>query len=388
MIEHQINTPPSHDSGPLTPDVYSHIGSDLDLIKAVSGYGRELFFSNIIDYIANHCSEVIASALREFLPPSGFDKVERENRHMDLVFFGRDANQSIPVLVVENKRGSIATEKQLQEYIKKITGNKGNKIGKNSGCSFLLISPHRFDKDVADRAGWSFMGYKDLGQRLDSALGDYAEKNSGYSDTLQYKLLKAAIEYMPYLEEESTRIYDGVKSDTKCSELRNQDDSSDTIKLRYCAVAHMLKVRLKEEGVIGVDCGFDSGSTLPMANLEFKDYLEIGKDKLSFILSFQGEVLSIGFFQEGHFDNLDNKKKKESRKDMWRIHNFAEILKQITDRPEGFDDYKGTGYMTSGYILPMYRIDMRDRTVDEIVETMCRYAKGALAYSQNISANP
>ena len=346
-----------------------------------------MFFSNIIDYIANHCSEVIASALREFLPPSGFDKVERENRHMDLVFFGRDANQSIPVLVVENKRGSIATEKQLQEYIKKISGNKGNKIGKNSGCSFLLISPHRFDKDVADRAGWSFMGYKDLGQRLDSALGDYAEKNSGYSDTLQYKLLKAAIEYMPYLEEESTRIYDGVKSDTKCSELRNQDDSSDTIKLRYCAVAHMLKVRLKEEGVIGVDCGFDSGSTLPMANLEFKDFLEIGKDKLSFILSFQGEVLSIGFFQEGHFDNLDNKKKKESRKDMWRIHNFAEILKQITDRPEGFDDYKGTGYMTSGYILPMYRIDMRDRTVDEIVETMCRYAKGALAYSRNVPAN-
>ena len=242
--------------------MYSHIGSDLDLIKAVSGYGRELFFSNIIDYIANHCSEVIASALREFLPPSGFDKVERENRHMDLVFFGRDANQSVPVLVIENKRGSIATEKQLQEYIKKITGNKGSKIGKNSGCSFLLISPHCFDKDVADRAGWSFM------------------------------------------------------------------------------------------------------------------------------LSFQGEVLSIGFFQEGHFDNLDHKQTNERRKDTRRIHNFAEILKQITDRPEGFDDYKGTGYMTSGYILPMYRIDMRDRTVDEIVETMCRYAKGALAYSQNISANP
>ncbi|MDE7346238.1 MAG: hypothetical protein K2N48_05810 [Muribaculaceae bacterium] len=388
MTEHQINTPPRQENDALTSVSDTRLGSDHDLIKAVSGYGRELFFSNIIDYIANHCSEVIASALQEFLPASGFDKVERENRHMDLVFFGRDANQSIPVLVVENKRGSIATEKQLQEYLKKITRNKGNKIGKNSECSFLLISPHCFDKDVADKAGWSFMGYKDLGQRLDSALKVYAEKNSGYSDTLQYKLLKAAIEYMPFLEEESTRIYDGVKSDTKCSELRNQDDSSDAIKLRYCAVAHMLNVKLKEEGVIGVDCSFDSGSTLPMANVEVKDFLEIGKDKLSFFLSFQGEVLSIGFFQEGHFAKLDNKDKKDSRKKMWRIHNFAEILKQITDRPEGFDDYKGTGYMTSGYILPMYRIDMRDKTVYEILETMCRYAKGALAYKKNIRTNP
>ena len=44
--------------------------------------------------------------------------------------------------------------------------------------------------------------------------------------------------------------------------------------------------------------------------------------------------------------------------------------------------------MTSGYILPMYRIDMRDKTVDEILDIMCRYAKGALAYRQNISTNP
>ena len=395
MTEHQQITPPRKNLGDSKCLQKQHQIGNLELIKAVSGYGRELFFSNIINYIAKHCTEVITSALQELLPQNGFDKVERENRHMDLVFFGRDdKNNSTPVLVIENKQGSIATQEQLERYYERITKIKKSKSGKNSECTFLLISPHCFDKDVADKAGWSFMGYEELGQKLGLALGDYAEKKSGYSDTLEYKLLKAAIEYMPFLEKESTRVYNEVTSDLQCSDLRKEGDSADNIKLRYHAVAHLLISKLEDEGIFKkmeeqqlltsehkyFEASFDPGTSEPLVRMEVKELVKVKEVNANFSVFFQGDYLSIGFGMNDTYEDLGKNDKKKYRLDKWKEYDFANTLKQITGDSNSYYDYEGTGYMTTKYILTMYRINVRDKTVSEIVETMCRYAQGALDY--------
>ena len=351
--------------------------SDRELVEALSGYGRELFFSNILDYIANHCPAAIKSALKEYLPEEGYACCRRENKHMDMVFLNED---KMPVLVIENKRGAIATTKQLKKYREDIDKLKANKQKKNSGCSFLLISPHYFEEELAHQAGWEFMGYAELGERLNSAIRDMACNN--HENAFKYQLLDYVTTYMSELEAESTMVYNSVTPNTPCAQLRSGNEPMDHIKLRYCAMAHMLTQRIKENGLVGVDACFDPGVSSPLVNMEIKEMMETPDGKVNFTVQFQGDCLSVGFGREGIFAPLNKEEKKKERQKEWDRNDFAKVISDISNGIQDFSNYSGSGYMTTKYILAMYRIDVRERTVNEIIEMMLRFAVDALRYSR------
>lgn len=362
---------------PLTSEIAV---SDLELIQSISGYGRELFFSNILDYIANHCPKAIATALKEHLPSEGFDHAKRENKHMDLVFFNQADK---PVLVLENKRGSIATQKQLDKYKEQISKIREEKHNHNQRCSFLLISPQQFEKELAEKAGWAFMGYGELGKQLTEALHQIATDNLDYKHSFEYQLLERATSYMSALEAESTKVTESVTLETRCSKLNPEGGPIDHVKLRYCAVAKMLIQLLKENNMDEVDANFDSGTSSPLVNMEIKETKNTDNGKVNFCVQFQDGCLSVGFGREDKFDPLEKSQKKEKRRTEWFVNKYSDALTEITNEPGGFSNYNGTGYMTTDYILSMYRIDVKNLTVKEVLQKMVQYAKGALEYRDN-----
>lgn len=339
-----------------------------------------MFFSNILDYIANHIPEVIAAALKDFLPQDGFSYSKRESKHMDLVFFNHDDK---PVLVIENKRGSIATKKQLEKYHDQIDKSKKKKLKDNSNCSFLLISPNKFEKDLADSAGWQFMGYAELGNKLNCAINELTNKAPEYKFSLEYQILNLATDYMVDFEKESCNVFDSVDCNTICSDLHYDDDSMDIIKLRYCAVARLLIDHLSKKKIEGIEASFDPGTSAPLVNVEIKNFMQTSDGPVNFNMQFQGDILSIGFGKTGKFDSLGKVEKKEERFNYWENNNFANILSNITKGKENFDNYKGTGYMTTEYIISMYRINVSSKTVGEIIDMMTQYAEDALNYLKN-----
>lgn len=171
--------------------------SQFELIDAISGYGRELFFSNLIAYIANKYPNIINSTLAGYLPDGNFGSVEREYHHTDLTFFdSADSKKRNPVLVVENKFGSIATAEQLNKYTSKFSPDEKKRTENKPGCRFLLISPNRLDCTTAQNARWDFLTYSEFGRELEKHVDREASSSSATITSLDYMLLRAAAAYM------------------------------------------------------------------------------------------------------------------------------------------------------------------------------------------------
>lgn len=371
------------DNKVINPPLFSNCGVDYKLIESASGYGRELFFSNILHYIARNYPDVIKEALRKFLP-DGFDYAVREYCHTDLAFFDKNEPKK-PILIIENKRGAIAQYEQLKKYKQEFDDNTKN-------CRFLLISPHFLEKRVADRANWEFLDYEQLGAALSSAIKrEFVRSEMSCFD---YSMLNAVTLYMKDLKCKFDSIYTSVKASVRegrtCKEVlhskNNKDEKSrGSLNARYYAVSGLLAERADNDIELqDFICYFESGTSNPIVHFDL-DENKIKYNGLTCQIFFQDKQIAIGFGKKGKFKNLSKTKKKEHRRKFWDKKHLSDpinyIIKDIDDKYK--KEYDGEGYMTTKYILPMYKIDVGDETVDQIITMICNFARRTINFIRN-----
>lgn len=280
------------------------------MVELASGYGRELFFSNIILFIAENYKDIFVDTIRELtdgqLLPDGFDYVRRERNHLDLVFIKevepeckrksskkKKVSKPVPVLVIENKSGSIATPDQLNRYTEKFSklpksyySRHKNKVWTPKD-SFLLLSALEYDRDTANDCNWHHILYKDFAKSLIHSLErevhSYSLKlkeksqieeeeinNLFSSELMEYKFIIQALQYMVVINDRYMHAFNSVspesllsdifvEKDTTSKEASSSPDSSeylnerhelDSIKRKYLALSRLVKERLETEGLL------------------------------------------------------------------------------------------------------------------------------------------
>ncbi len=318
MIENKKNIP--YDEGIRTSDnaplkENSEVKNVIDdpfrrLVRAASGYGRELFYSNIIAHIAERFPLAFTKALREAagnenLLPNGFDNVDREFKRFDLTFSKRfdpisfapgekkkrrklsEEPKSIPQLIIENKSGSISYVSQLQNYsrsLAKTVYRQAHSLNQDIMAEearrdaqskeidpewvrerCILLTPCEYDAEIAKEAGWSYMGYAAFAQALLQALEspeDLANMEA-FPHPPEYQFLKEALIYMEDLEKEAKKDYDYITSETPIDALTDTDSDTsdpknhkrpitlDQMKHRYAKLVYLLDCNFKEDARVG-----------------------------------------------------------------------------------------------------------------------------------------
>lgn len=334
------------------------------MVRAASGYGRELFFSNIIHFIATKHPCIIKESLSKYLP-QGFGTVTREAKHTDLTFYDENDPKK-PVLIIENKRGAIATEKQLKTYKDKLGDKKDN-------CKFLLISPHFFVEEVAQKAEWAFMDY----EALALAFSDSIEKHSGELTPFEYSMLKATAAYMQSWKIDSDDIYRGITENSICKELvENNKGLWDTAKLKYFAVYQFLSKRKENDPELGnYTCLFDSGTTNPMVQFNLSE--DIRLKGLKFQIFLQNGRIELGFGKKNYSDITEKKDRKNFRAKLCKKNKLTRVISDVTKGLEFNIPPKNNsrGYMSKGYVLCMFKESIIDKKISQALDLICEIAK-------------
>lgn len=328
-----------------------------------------------------------------YLPDGNFGSVEREYHHTDLTFFdSADSKKRNPVLVVENKFGSIATAEQLNKYASKFSPDEKKRTENKPDCRFLLISPNRLDCTTAQNARWDFLTYSEFGRELEKHVDREASASSATITPLDNMLLRAAAAYMIRAEQLSTEISESVTDDTTIGDLSPAGDSYANVKLRYSVVANRVFSRLKEtltpDDFNAIKCSFDSGSTKPLVNLEI-EHSTVAAKTLKFTIQFQDKTLAVGFGWNEHNEKAGRTQNKQQRGNKWQELNIAGMLSRIIGLSDEYlnKNYQGTGYTGVDYTILTYRIPVREKTVKELIEQICQWTRLALENRQKTSEN-
>lgn len=132
---------------------------------AASSGARELFHSDMIQWLAEHEPKVFASLFS--LNPAASYRCHRERGHLDLWIEAVGAGQP---LVVENKLFALPREDQLDGYDAKLATK-----ATMAGAARRLLSLTRPPWHGGSYRGWAWMSYAELGQALIDSTSDRSD---------------------------------------------------------------------------------------------------------------------------------------------------------------------------------------------------------------------
>lgn len=329
-----------------------------------------MFFSNIIAFIAEKHPDIVTETLPGYLR-LGFSKVKREAKHTDLTFYDKNDSKK-PILVIENKRGAIANEKQLTKYKNKIKGE-------NPECKFLLISPHFFVEKVAEKVGWDFIDYESFAISLNESVTYHSETLPLFG----FSMLKATAAYMQRWTSFFYEIYHGITENTLCKNLVTGNNNRwDAAKVKYFAVYQFLSNRLAHDPELkNYTCLFDPGTTNPLVQFNLDE--KITYRGMRFQIFLQNGRIEIGF-GEKYVNELNRKKeRKRFRAGYWKKKGLKTV---ITEGTKGLGlkllptEDNSQGYMGKEYVMCMVRETIKDKTIGAALDLICNIAKGMEKY--------
>lgn len=323
----------------------------------ISGYGRELFVSNVIKYIADNYQEKFGNIFSEYLPInlSGM-RVVREWKHIDICVFVHDSNK--PCLIIENKVGAGITESQLSKYEKE----------GDQGCRYVLLSLRKPPISLPEK--WAYMSYGDLANEIFSTFRDSVP-------SFDNMFIRYFAEYLLTLNEEIDKAQNHVYNNLHVSlkDLIPNDPSRRPYEARiiFESLAMILKERLKDYPV-SINTGI--GHTTPMLDINFDQCKE---DEVRYIMQLQDSTLVVGFVIDNDGQLVatsDDKKKlyaqkKEIRQAMWNAY-APEVLRILASKENANTT---NGYTTDKYIVPTIRLKRGNYSINEIFDEISAYVK-------------
>lgn len=314
-------------------------------MQSISGYGRELFVSNVIGYIGTHYPAIFQTIFSNYLPSSATITVKREWQHTDIAVFIGDPNK--PHIIIENKIGAAIIKSQLKKY-SDLIGADGHRI--------LLSLRKPINQDTGE---WQYMSYEDLAERLAPCL---------IGKGFEFEFLKYFCEYLKSLHNEIEVISNDLLEnlDSKTLKEITQKDNMRPYEARmiFEILSSKLEERIKGYGV-SVSAGITHST--PMLQLVFdKDKY---KDK-GYVVQLQDNYLVLGFeiANNGLFTYTKNDEKtertakRENRAEIWDVY-APEALKKFTNNK---DRNEMSGYTTEKYIMPTIRFYCGDKTIEDV----------------------
>ncbi len=320
--------------------------SSLELIRQISGYGRELFVSNVLKYIGDTFPEVFKKIFAEYLSENLAEfSVKREWRHTDVAVFAADNTKANPCLIIENKVGAATLNEQLEKYSTFVKKSRGR-------C--LLLALREPVRELPQP--WVYMSYGTLSKRLDETI-------SGKGFEIEF--LKNFAAYLAALNNEVEELNNNITVDLTLAKVTaiagKHPYGQRTV---FETLAKILGERLKNYPLT-VSAGIAHAT--PMLEVVFD-----GRKKrdMNYTVQIQDNCLVVGYIvkNKGQYVPKYNKPKdekqhkKENRVVNWKA-NAPEVLKDLAAK-ENADT--STGYTTLTYIMPAIRLNRADRKIDEI----------------------
>ncbi len=337
------------------------------LLDCVSGYGRELFVSNILYFISKYRCRAMANALSGLL---GYEYPEyynwkKEHSHTDLSLL--DESGSV-VMVIENKCRDIARLNQLKRY---------SILFPHAKC--LLISPLSSDRFIADKIGWEYISYSTIANALISEI----DASASFEDCF----LTEALKYMIGIESENDTYIKMIGDDVTVGRFIGlcmaYGKRKRTFYSEIVNKANKILYSLGRDTVVKLSGQIQS----PIAEFDVEISSECGGEECSIIFMFQDAHFSFGLSTKSKFHQRTRERKQRTQifTGTWNRLKGTEVLSTIV--LPSFPGFRlpekiQRGYLGNDYIMPTIHLPYdEEMSVGEVARILADIAGRAMIFT-------